>query len=400
MVTKLLGPAYKTVKLVADNLAALLAIADKQDELIEAADGLEEVGPQAAAATAAATSATASETAAELAQAAAEAAEAAAVAASNGMAAIAAAAAASAAAAEAAALEAENIAGGNFVDSTGDHATYLTVDNDAYDPDWAGNLQVPTKDAVFDKFTALEALRGAANGYAPTGADNKIPVAYLPDAVLGALKYQSTWNADTNTPAIPAAAAGNQGHYYVVSTAGATAIDGVNEWAVGDWIISNGVTWQKVDNTDKVSTVNGYSGTVVLAKADIGLALADNTPDTGKPVSTAQQAALDLKANKTPDAQAAGANVIVPTFNDDIVTRTVTGAVTISNATGDARPNHGFVIRLKDNGTARAIGFGTKYRAMGVTLPTTTVVGKYLIIGVLYNADDDKFDVVSVIKEA
>ena len=58
------------------------------------------------------------------------------------------------------------------------------------------------------------------------------------------------------------------------------------------------------------------------------------------------------------------------------------------------------MIRIKDNGTARAISFGTKYRAIGVTLPTTTVVSKTLYIGGVYNADDDKVDVLSVAQEA
>jgi len=46
-------------------------------------------------------------------------------------------------------------------------------------------------------------------------------------------------------------------------------------------------------------TVNGYalSGNIALAKADVGLSNVDNTTDAGKPVSTAGQTALDLKAN-------------------------------------------------------------------------------------------------------
>ena len=34
-----------------------------------------------------------------------------------------------------------------------------------------------------------------------------------------------------------------------------------------------------------------------ITKAQVGLSAADNTSDAGKPVSTAQQTALDLKAN-------------------------------------------------------------------------------------------------------
>lgn len=51
-------------------------------------------------------------------------------------------------------------------------------------------------------------------------------------------------------------------------------------------------------------TVNGHPLTadVTVTKSDIGLGSADNTADTAKPVSTAQQTALDLKANLTSPA--------------------------------------------------------------------------------------------------
>lgn len=45
-----------------------------------------------------------------------------------------------------------------------------------------------------------------------------------------------------------------------------------------------------------VTSVAGRTGAVVLTKSDVGLANVDNTADSAKPVSTAQQAALDLKA--------------------------------------------------------------------------------------------------------
>jgi hypothetical protein len=44
-----------------------------------------------------------------------------------------------------------------------------------------------------------------------------------------------------------------------------------------------------------VTTVNGRSGTVTLANADVGLGNVDNTSDANKPVSTAQAAALATK---------------------------------------------------------------------------------------------------------
>jgi len=57
----------------------------------------------------------------------------------------------------------------------------------------------------------------------------------------------------------------------------------------------NGVETGAQVNT--VTSVAGRTGVVVLTKTDVGLANVDNTADTAKPVSTAQQTALNLKAN-------------------------------------------------------------------------------------------------------
>ena len=46
-----------------------------------------------------------------------------------------------------------------------------------------------------------------------------------------------------------------------------------------------------------VDSVNGQTGVVVLTKSSFGLGNVNNTSDANKPVSTAQQAALDLKAD-------------------------------------------------------------------------------------------------------
>jgi hypothetical protein len=50
---------------------------------------------------------------------------------------------------------------------------------------------------------------------------------------------------------------------------------------------------------DKTTTVNSYalSSNITLAKADVGLGNVDNTSDASKPVSTAQQTALNLKVD-------------------------------------------------------------------------------------------------------
>lgn len=95
------------------------------------------------------------------------------------------------------------------------------------------------------------------------------------------------------------------------------------------------------------------------------------------------------------------AATVTPTFANDQVNITAqAAALTLANPTGTAQDGFGMVIRIKDNGTARAISYGSQYRAIGVTLPTTTVISKTLYLGMIYNAADTKWDVVSVAQEA
>jgi hypothetical protein len=85
----------------------------------------------------------------------------------------------------------------------------------------------------------------------------------------GAITYRGTWNASTNTPTLTSSV-GNNGDYYVVSFAGSTNLNGITDWQIGDWAVFNGSVWQKVDNTDAVTSVNGQTGTVVLTAANVG----------------------------------------------------------------------------------------------------------------------------------
>lgn len=106
--------------------------------------------------------------------------------------------------------------------------------------------------------------KGEPNGYAPLDAAAKVPISFLPDSLIGQVTYQGTWNASTNTPNVGDATT-KKGHYYVTSVAGTYL--GVS-YEVGDWIISNGAEWQKVDNTDAVVSVFGRIGAVVANSSD------------------------------------------------------------------------------------------------------------------------------------
>jgi hypothetical protein len=95
---------------------------------------------------------------------------------------------------------------------------------------------------------------------------------------IGAVTYKGTWDANANSPAL-ASSVGTQGDYYVVNVAGTTNLNGITDWQIGDWAIFNGSVWQKVDNTDAVTSVNGQVGTVVLTAANVN-AVADTATIT------------------------------------------------------------------------------------------------------------------------
>jgi len=72
---------------------------------------------------------------------------------------------------------------------------------------------------------------------------------------IGALNYKGTWNATTNTPTL-ASGVGTKGDYYVVSVAGTTALDGISNWGIGDWVAFNGIAWQRVEGGADLNGVN------------------------------------------------------------------------------------------------------------------------------------------------
>lgn len=117
---------------------------------------------------------------------------------------------------------------------------------------------------------------------------------------------------------------------------------------------------------------------------------------------TGLQTALDAKQPLTPRVQTvASAATVTPTASNDLVVITAQAVgLTLANPTGTFVQGQSMVIRIKDNGTARSIAYGAGYRAIGVTLPTTTVINKTTYLGCIYNTTDAKLDIVGVCTEA
>lgn len=75
-------------------------------------------------------------------------------------------------------------------------------------------------------------------------------------------------------------------------------------------------------------------------------------------------------------------------------------AVTIANPNGTGVNFQRLTIRVKDDGTPRAITWGSNYVAGGVALPSTTIASKVLTLGFLFNSATSQWMLVAAAQEA
>ena len=71
-----------------------------------------------------------------------------------------------------------------------------------------------------------------------------------------------------------------------------------------------------------------------------------------------------------------------------------------TNLSGTPTNFQKLLIRIKDNGTARGITWGTSFEAKGVALPTTTTISKVLTVGFIYDSVTSKWGCVCSVNEA
>lgn len=88
--------------------------------------------------------------------------------------------------------------------------------------------------------------------------------------------------------------------------------------------------------------------------------------------------------------------VIDSSLTDQSIITAQSEALTIGSPTGVIRDGKKLIISLKDNGTSRALSWNSVFNVVGVTLPTTTTPSKIIYIGVIYNENSSKWDVIAV----
>lgn len=127
--------------------------------------------------------------------------------------------------------------------------------------------------------------------------------------------------------------------------------------------------------------------------ADSGVLTATNTKTT---TNKRNQPKIVSAASYTTDT---GTALSIATCDEFIITAQA-GALKFNNPGGTPAQGEKLIIRIKDDGTARNLTYDTYFRALGVPLPTTTVLGKTLYLGFIYNSTDTKWDLVAGAQEA
>ena len=203
-------------------------------------------------------------------------------------------------------------------------------------------------------------------------------------SVAGGLSYQGTWNASTNTPTL-ASGVGVNGYYYITATAGSTNLDGITDWQIGDWLMFNGSVWQKIDQSNLVTSVAGKTGAVTLTTADVSglntmsVQAANNVSITGGSITgitdlavadggTGASTAANARTNLglvigtdvlAPNGSAASLTSF-PTFNQNTTgtASNVTGVVAVANGgTGVATTTANFIFAGPSSGSPTAPTF-------------------------------------------
>lgn len=264
-----------------------------------------------------------------------------------------------------------------------------------------GSADYATATETFTNKTISGASNTITNVSLTTGVTGDLPFANLTQGAALTVLANAT-NATADFAAVAAASdhqvfrrSGTSLAFGAVNLASSNAVTGILPGA-------NGGTG--VNNSTRTIT---YAGNITFSGSFTQTFTATGNTSVTLPTSgtLATLAGTETLSNKrlTPRVQSVtSSTTVTPNADtDDLVVITAQAAgLTLANPSGTPVQGQGLIVRIKDNGTARAIAYGSNYRALGVTLPTTTVISKTLYLSAIYNSIDTKWDVTGVAQEA
>jgi len=142
--------------------------------------------------------------------------------------------------------------------------------------------------------------------------------------------------------------------------------------------------------TKKITRANLFINPPIPTSAITTLMLADGSVTKSKLDVNAK---LPVRTYSVTSPSTLTANV----DNYEIFAVTALGTnMTVAAPTGTPVDGQGIMYRFVDNGTVRSIAWDAIFRAMGITLPTSTTAGNMIYVNARWNAPAQKWDVVGV----
>ena len=199
------------------------------------------------------------------------------------------------------------------------------------------------------------------------------------------------------------------------TASGNQATVGAN-WMISQVNIDGAVVGPASSTSGNLASFNGTGGKTVqdsgVAASDV-LTKSDNLASLAN-VGTARSNLGAIGASDTVTLTnkrvtrrvTAIASNAAPTINTDscdfVDITALAAAITSMTTNLSGTPTNGqtLTIRIKDNGTARAISWGTGFEAAGQPLPTTTIISKRLTVGLIFDTTTSKWGCVAVAQEA
>jgi hypothetical protein len=204
----------------------------------------------------------------------------------------------------------------------------------------------------------------------------------------GGLSYQGTWNATTNTPTL-ASSTGVNGYYYIVGTAGSTNLDGISDWQIGDWLLFNGTVWQKIDQSELVTSITSADASIVVTTtgSTVDLSVSQTSPASVLVEQVRNTTGATL--TKGTAVYISGATGQIPTVSKALATGDSTSAQTLGLITSNLSNNsNGYVtiIGLVSNLDTSAYTDGAQLYLSPTTAGTLTATKPYAPQHLVYMA--------------
>ncbi|OGL22408.1 hypothetical protein A2707_03740 [Candidatus Saccharibacteria bacterium RIFCSPHIGHO2_01_FULL_45_15] len=219
-------------------------------------------------------------------------------------------------------------------------------------------------------------------------------------SALSAVATSGSYVDLTNKPAIPAITDASNSTKGIVQLAG-----DLGGTATNPTVIFANDTLHELSSNKSTSAALGVSNTLYptqsAVKTYVDAQVATRQPlDANATSNNATQTLTNKRIDPRVTGVASSATITPNVATDDMYKVTALAAnASFAVPTGTPSPAQKLIIRIKDNGIARAVTWDAIYRAMGTPLPLTTFAGKTLYCMFIYNADDTKWDLVSAAQE-